>query len=104
MNKPELETLGYKPDEPVNCETCGDTGKVYGDPYGEDCKKCPEQPNSNAMIVKTIQSLMTVVNNELVKLGENSERMSRKAVVLKALEEIDLFERTTLFELQKAFE
>ena len=65
-----------------------------------------EQPNTNAMIVKTIQGLMTCVTNELEQLNESTKFLSchRNSLVLKALEEIDLFERTTLFELQKAFE
>ncbi len=59
-----------------------------------------EQPNAEIMIVKTIQSLMTVVNNNLEKLNESTKFLSchRNSLVLKALEAIDLFD------LQKAFE
>lgn len=63
-----------------------------------------EQPNTELLIVKTIQGLMTVVNDNLVKLSEISEDMECKALVLKALEDIDLFEKTTLYELQKVVE
>ncbi len=63
-----------------------------------------EQPNQ--VIVRTIQSLMTVVNDNLEKLNESTKFLSchRNSLVLKALEAIDLFERTDLFDLQKAFE
>jgi hypothetical protein len=99
MNKPQLETLGYVPE----CEFCAehlDKSKALE----------PEQPNSNAIIVKTIQQLMHVVTNELEKLDcispeskQNDEQLRINAR-MKALEDIDKFERTTLFELQKAFE
>jgi len=68
-----------------------------------------EQPNTNAMIIKTIRGLMTCVNNELEKLREGiidqvPGDSVRKTRVLQALEEIDMFEKNTLFKLQKAFE
>ncbi len=69
----------------------------------ESADQHPEQPNQ---IVKTIQSLMTVVNNNLEKLNESTKFLSchRNSLVSKALEEIDIFEKTTLFDLQKEFE
>ena len=77
-----------------------------GEGNQESADQHPEQPNQEIMIVKTIQSLMTVVNNNLEKLNESTKFLSchRNSLVLKALEAIDLFERTDLFELQKAFE
>ena len=65
-----------------------------------------EQPNIEIMLVKTIQSLMTVVNDNLEKLNEATKFLSchRNSLVLQALEEIDLFQRTTLYELRKEFE
>lgn len=67
-----------------------------------------EQPNQNALIVKMIQGLLSQINNkimDLTVLADNS-KITHKRTKLKgkALEEIDLFEKTTLFELQKAFE
>lgn len=182
MDKPEIETLSYKPKEGVNkpeqpkCETCGDTKQIYaehtGEPYGKECpdcqpeqpdnskcrhcgacrivrpagewqfackcneddkiyppeqpkdgihvpifipnqlieslpgrehdktcecKKCPEQPNQQLMLIQTIQNLTTCISNSITKLPES---------LLKdmALEEIDLFVKTTLYELQKEYE
>ena len=65
-----------------------------------------EQPNQELMIVKAIHSLISAVSRELGKLDEETQMLSchRNRLILRALEEIDLFEKTTLFELQKAFE
>jgi len=35
-----------EPIEDVKCETCGDTGKIYGDPYGKDCPDCKAKGRS----------------------------------------------------------
>ena len=105
LNKPPSatdvgNTLNIKP------LTTQETQKVAGQHLQESlCRETePEQPNQ--IIVKTIQSLMTVVNNNLEKLNESTKFLSchRNSLVLKALEAIDLFERTDLFDLQKAFE
>ncbi len=68
----------------------------------------PEQPNTELLIVKTIQGLMTCVANELDKLGFNREQhklvCKAKVEIGDLIERVDLFEKTTLFELQKAFE
>ncbi len=97
-----------------DCDPCSCGASITEQPVG-----CPdldamhlgipnktEQPNTNAMIVKTIQGLMSVINNELDKLNEETKYLSchRNSLVLRALEEIDVFEKTTLYELQKAFE
>ena len=80
--------------------------------HPDDCwciKCCPEPGQEaiceNIILVKTIQSLMTVVNHNLGKLNENTKYLSchRNPLVLKALEEIDVFQQTTLNDLQKAF-
>lgn len=94
MDKPELETLDYKPPK---CALPHENGGVLAN---------PEQPNTNAMIIKTIQGLMTVVNDNLVKLRESIYIINSKQALIaaKALKEIDLFQKKTLFELQKAFE
>lgn len=78
MAKPELETLDYK----------------------------PEQPNPNAMIIKKIQGLMTYVSNELDVLNRNTFMLpcQQPKLIAQALEDINTFEKTTLFDLQKAFE
>jgi len=68
--------------------------------------KPTEQPNQNLIMVKTIQIILSIVNDNLGKLNSNTFNLSchRNPLVMRALEEIDLFEKTTLFELQKAFE
>lgn len=97
----------FKPDC-VTCKNMVDNEGVAACDIG-GCNKPPEQPNQSAILVKTIQSLAICINNELEKLREGITDQipgdsCRKMRVLQALEEIDLFERTTLFELQKAFE
>ena len=64
----------------------------------------PEQPNSNAILIKTIQQYMHLTTNALEKLDDGHYVSTKQVLVCKALEEIDLFEKTTLFDLQKAFE
>lgn len=56
-----------------------------------------EQSNQNLMIIEEIEGLMSQVNEKLEKLPFSPDRCH-------ALEEIDLFQRTTLFELREAFE
>ena len=64
-----------------------------------------EQPSQELMIVKTVESLLSVVNHNLGKLDKLAAGSTKhKVLVRKAFEEIDLFEKTTLFDLQKAFE
>lgn len=71
----------------------------------------PKQPNPELMIIKTIQGLTTEILDNLGKLTdpkatEHTKIAWNKILTLKAkaIEEIDLFEKTTLYELQKAFE
>ena len=66
----------------------------------------PEQPNQNLMIIEEIEGLMSQVNEKVensLRIGGNNKK--EKIVLLsQAVEEIDLFQKTTLFELRKAFE
>ena len=57
-----------------------------------------EQPNKNLMIIKEIEGLMSQVNKKLKIMK------CQLSIKTQALEEIDLFQKTTLFELRKAFE
>lgn len=77
----------------------------------ESIEKQFKQPNPNLKIVKTIQERMHVITNELEKLkivgnggSDNEGKLLQYNIKNQALEDVDLFERTTLFELQKAFE
>lgn len=113
-----------EPEQP-NCKTCGNADescKTIKRKYRSEDYPCDkyeparattlaetkvensqplEEPNPELMIVKTIQGLMCQVNSKFNELCATDER---KALLHKALEEIDLFEKTTLYELQKAFE
>lgn len=147
MDKPELETLDYKPGVPVlaadsegkllgetelraldkhikrnykpdqpKCDKCEDTGNVLEPRKDspsvdwEPCPDYPEQPNRNIMIIKTVQNLMTEANKNISKLevlGSTTEiTAKRKVLIGQALEDIDLFQKTTLQEMAegKAFE
>lgn len=70
-----------------------------------DCT-CTEQPNQNLMLITEIEGLMSQVNEKLDNMKENTLMLScnRPKLILQALEEIDILQKTTLFELRKAFE
>ena len=105
LNKPSSAT-NVRPTPDIKPKTGVEKQENAGQRLQESlCRETePEQPNQE--IVKTIQSLMTVVNNNLEKLNESTKFLSchRNSLVLKALEEIDIFEKTTLFDLQRCFE
>ena len=74
--------------------------------------KCEDQ---NLKIISEIEGLISQVNENLAKLSDFNLRKafsrfdfkiddSMKNKVSQAIEEIDLFQKTTLFELRKAFE
>ena len=65
-----------------------------------ECGNCPEQPNQNLMIITEIEGLLSQVNEKL----ESLRYVTQPGVISTALEEIDLFQKTTLFKLRKAFE
>lgn len=103
-----------RPERP-KCKTCKGTGQIFRkftpSSMGEDevrpCPDCIEQPNTELLIVKTIQGLTTCINNDLEKLAVLTADMPMnecKLLIIQALANIDSFEKTTLFELQKAFE
>lgn len=136
INKPELETLEYKPNLPgrehdKTCE-CLDCQANYGigkraiqqsasappatlgfnshvikpetrANKGEDVS----QPLENLKIIEEIEGLISQVNDKIHKLTfthESSNITRKQTLWLQALEDIDLFQKTTLFELRKAFE
>ena len=123
--KPSLKTLGFnsvviKPETRVNkaedaeCKTCvnGLVPKMEGDiilPDDEPCPDCSsEQPNKNLMIIEEIEGLISQVNEKLDSLPTQKTPINswnkQKHYKNQALEEIDLFQKTTLFELRKVFE
>ena len=72
-----------------------------------DCT-CTEQPNQNLMIIEEIEGLFSQVNDKLESLNvptvTDSTINEELRLKSQALEEIDLFQRLTLFDLRKAFE
>ncbi|MCK5016940.1 MAG: hypothetical protein KAS32_07690 [Candidatus Peribacteraceae bacterium] len=76
-------------------------------PIKTGCAIPVDQPNQNLMIITEIEGLMSEVNERLDeiiitdKIPGDSVRKLRKS---QALEEIDLFQKTTLFDLRKDFE
>ena len=79
-NKPEIETLEYR----------------------------PEQPNENICIIEKIEGLISRANIQVDRLDVMSDNVEttneRRTAKSQALDEIDLIQKTTLFKLRKAFE
>ena len=73
-----------------------------------DSRDKPEQPNKNLMIIEEIEGLMSQVNEKLESLPTQEIPINKwnkqKHYKNQALEETDLFQKTTLFDLRKAFE
>lgn len=96
----------------VKCKGCGWSGAEGERNYESRCPKCNRiiptelQPNQNLMIITEIEGLMSQVNEKLDNMKENTWMLSchRPKLISQALEEIDLFQKTTLFDLRKAFE
>ncbi len=64
--------------------------------------KTPEQPNLK--IIGEIEGLISQVNEKLVQLPTDGLPQGKGQKREQALEEIDLFQKTTLYELRKALE
>jgi len=90
----QLERLDYKPPEHTDIKN---SGKLANSHKG---------PNKEIMIIDEIEGLISQVNDKLNKINtvfttDNPKPWQAKDM---AIEEIDLFQKTTLFELRKAFE
>ena len=98
MDKPELETLGYKPE----CDKCDDTGNVLKprkDSAGVDWEPCPdclEQPNSNAMIFTQVNGCIDAAERLLEQLVPKTEQVEGCIITLKS------WQKNNLKHLQKA--
>ena len=96
-----------QPSKPVVEESCP-IKKPLKDGQQPICgDKCTEQPNKNLMIITEIEGLMSQVNEKIHKLtfSHNTSDIAKKQTLWsQAIEEIDLFQKTTLFELRRAFE
>ena len=115
-DQPDLETLGYRNEEcPANHSSApmGFNSAVIKPETrankAEVADQHLDQPNQNLMIIEEIEGLISQVNEKIGKLnisGNNEMLINSKALNLAqmASEEIDLFQKTTLFELRKAFE
>lgn len=77
----QLEKLGYKPSEtpPEN-----------------------NSPNENLMLVQEVQGLVSQIWDKIKTIEPKTDR--QKVILSMAGDEINLYERTTLNELQEAFE
>lgn len=67
-----------------------------------------EEPNQNLMTIEEIEGLMSQVNEKLESLNAptttNSTINEKLRLKNQALEDTDLFQKTTLFKLRKVFE
>ena len=98
-DKPELETLGYNPNN-ANCAIGCECAKCTG-----DAEQTLEQPNQNLMIIEEIEGLMSQIDKRIWKLMDNKSLSDKQTEETStAVEEIDLFQKTTLFELRRCFE
>lgn len=117
MNQPELETLGYKPGDihqkfpstSFPLKTCGKlTFDIKPEMRVNKTEDANEHPaKANIEIITEIEGLISKVNERMGDLYEEQIGLSNSPntkKVAQALEEIDLFQKTTLFELRKAFE
>lgn len=89
---------------------CKRVEREYFRETGGEKPKVVEPSNQNLMImiVEKIEGLLGQVNEnieELEVLGENADVTNKRTILKgKAFEEIDLFQKTTLFELRRCFE
>ena len=60
------------------------------------------EPNKNIVIIQRVQNLNAQIGSELINLEVTNDK--QKAARAIAIEEVNLFEKTTLDELQKVFE
>ena len=114
--KPSSANMGFnsvviKPETRVNSsEVAGQHPELCNciDCMPKSIEKQFEQPNKDLMIIEEIEGLMSQVNEKVFELqkmiykGDSANK--RYELISQALEEIDLFQKTTLFELRKAFE
>ena len=80
-----------------------DLSNLPGREHHKDCEcgNCPDQPNLK--IIGEIEGLISQVNEKLYQLPETKIMKCQLTLRGKALEEIDLFQKTTLYELKKIF-
>lgn len=84
-------------EEPPKCALPDENGGVLAN---------PEQPNQNLMIIEEIEGLISQVNEKLliVNITVPMDDSKQSKLIAQALEEIDLFQKTTLFKLRRDFE
>ena len=122
-----------KPEQPQmrtgNCPKCGEdwrthdyackepeqpiTSKEEAEKVAQEYFKTTKQPNKELLIVKKIQSLMSEASERLDELDKNIQFLSCAKPLLvrqahkdisQLIEAVDMFEKTTLYELQRQFE
>lgn len=105
MNQPELETLSYRePREGVDLSALN--LKAVPNAWGGHklVALTTKQPNQNLTIISEIEELISQVNEKLEKLDDGHYISTKMYLIKQAIEEIDLFQKTTLHELRKEFE
>ena len=89
----------------THCSNCGQDWKTHD--YSCVDNKAG-QPNQNLMIIiEEIEGLMSQVNEKLNKIDvllSQAQQSNAYTILSQSREEIDLFQKTTLFELRRAFE
>ena len=121
-DQPELETLSYKPEHAAIINRYGKKRSRVKQPTQQECDAAmvegfestmkknpiiPEQPNQNLMVIEEIEGLMSQVNEKIHKLTfshDSSDVTKKQTLWSQAIEEIDIFQKTTLFDLRKACE
>ena len=107
MNRPEIETLSYKPK--TRAENKESVVECHNTMTSRECINCvidaagkchlskPEQPNKQLMLIQTIQNLATCILNSISKLPKSTLKDQ-------AYDDMNIFETGILFKLQKEYE
>lgn len=96
MDKPELETLDYKPEK---CDRgCCNGANIEQPKNAHLYDNCPDQPNSNAMIFEQVNGSIKVAFELLGQLKPKTDHVDGCIITLKS------WQNNNLKHLQKAFE
>jgi hypothetical protein len=100
VNKGEVAEQSPPQMRTGSCPNCGEDWRTHN--YSCNSNTL-EQPNKILMIIEEMEGLMSQVNDKLWEIP--LETLDKRNLLIKqALEDIDIFQKTTLFELRKAFE
>ena len=103
INKPEIETLSYKPKAKAKNK---ESVECHNTMTGRECVSCEidakgkchlSKPNQQIMLVKTIQGLTACILDSITKLPESELKDQ-------AYDDMNIFETGILSKLQKEYE